>query len=65
MLRSNWARALRLLSLHSRAHEPQLLSPCATATEPARLEPVLRSGRGHCSEKPVHRGEEWPPARRN
>ena len=33
MPRSNWARAPQLLSLRSRAHEPQLLSPCATAAE--------------------------------
>ena len=25
------------------------------------LEPVLRNKRGHDSERPVHRGEEWPP----
>ena len=36
------------------------LSPCATTTEPARLEPVLRNGRGRDSERPVHRDEEWP-----
>ena len=30
---SNEARAPQLLSLRSRAHEPQLLSPCATTTE--------------------------------
>ena len=33
MLRSNEARALQLLSLRSRACEPQLLSPRATTTE--------------------------------
>ena len=33
MLRSNYARAPQLLSLRSRAREPQLLSPCATTTE--------------------------------
>ena len=33
MLRSNLARAPQLLSLCSRAHEPQLLSPCATTPE--------------------------------
>ena len=33
MPRSNEARASQLLSLHSRAHEPQLLGPCATTTE--------------------------------
>ena len=30
---SNWAHAPQLLSLHSRAREPQLLSPRATTTE--------------------------------
>ena len=30
---SNEARAPQLLSLHSRACEPQLLSPCAATTE--------------------------------
>ena len=33
MSRSNKARATQLLSLRSRAHEPQLLSPHATSTE--------------------------------
>ena len=33
MLRSNWACASQLLSLCSRAGEPQLLSPHATTTE--------------------------------
>ena len=33
----------------------------ATITEPARLEPVLRSKRGCDSERPAHRDEEWPP----
>ena len=33
MPRSNWARAPQLLSLRSRAHVPQLLSPRATTTE--------------------------------
>ena len=33
MLRSNKARAPQLLSLRSRASEPQLLSMCATTTE--------------------------------
>ena len=30
---SNWARVPQLMSLHSRAREPQLLSPCAATTE--------------------------------
>ena len=33
MPRSNQAHAPQLLSLRSRAYEPQLLSPCATTTE--------------------------------
>ena len=33
VLRSNWAHVPQLLNLHSRAREPQLLSPCATTTE--------------------------------
>ena len=33
MPQSNWARAPQLLSLRSRAHEPQLLNPRATTTE--------------------------------
>ena len=51
MPRSNEARAPQLLSLHSRAREPQLLKP-------ALLEPVLRNKRRHHNEKPVHRNEE-------
>ena len=54
MPRSDWARAPQLLRVRPRAHEPQLVKP-------TRLEPVLRNGRGHLSEKPVHRGKEWPP----
>ena len=37
------------------------LGPWATAAGPARLEPVLRNERGRDSERPAHRGEEWPP----
>ena len=33
MLWSNYARAPQQLSLRSRAHKPQLLSPCTTTTE--------------------------------
>ena len=33
----------------------------ATTTEPARLETVLRNGRGHDGERPAHCDEEWPP----
>ncbi|KAJ8794999.1 hypothetical protein J1605_018586 [Eschrichtius robustus] len=42
----------QLLSLRSRAHEPQLLKP-------ACLEPVLRSKRSHRNEKPAHRNENF------
>ena len=41
----------QLLSLHSRAREPQLLKPVG-------LEPVLRNKGSHHNEKPVHRNEE-------
>ena len=41
-------------------HAAEQLGPWATTTEPARLEPVLRSKRGRDSERPVHRDEEWP-----
>ena len=51
MPRSNEARAPQLLSLRSRAREPQLLKPM-------RLEPVLRNKRSHRNEKPAHRNEE-------
>ena len=36
------------------AREPQLRAP-------VHLEPVLRNKRGHDSERPAHRDEEWPP----
>ena len=42
-------------------HAVEQLSPCATITEPARLEPVLRNKRGRDSERPAHRDEERPP----
>ena len=51
--RSGWARAPQLLSLRSRAYEPQLLKPTC-------LEPVLRSKGSHRNEKPAHCREEWP-----
>ena len=51
MPRGNKARAPQLLSLSSRAREPQLLKP-------TRLEPVLRNKRSHRNEKPVHRNKE-------
>ena len=43
--------APQLLSLRSRAREPQLLKP-------VHLEPVLCGGRGHCNEGPVQCSEE-------
>ena len=42
-------------------HAAEQLGPWATATEPARLEPVLHNKRGRDSERPAHRDEEWPP----
>ena len=51
MLRSNQARAPQLLSLRSRACEPQLLKP-------AHLEPMFRSKRSHHNEKLMHHNEE-------
>ena len=42
-------------------HAAEQLGPWATTAEPARLEPVLRNGRGRDSERPAHRNEEWPP----
>ena len=52
MPRSNWTHA-QLLSLSSRAREPQLLKP-------VHLEPVLCNKRSHRKERPPHRSEEWP-----
>ena len=42
-------------------HAAEQLSPWATITEPAHLEPVLLNKRDHDSERPAHRDEEWPP----
>ena len=42
-------------------HAMEQLGPWAATTEPVRLEPVLRNKRGHDSERPAHRDEEWPP----
>ena len=42
-------------------HATEQLGPWATTTEPAWPEPVLRNKRGHDSERPAHRDEEWPP----
>ena len=50
---STCRRAAKPVSHNYWARLPQLLRP-------VRLEPVLRSGRGHCNEKPVHHNEEWP-----
>ena len=47
----NRARVPQLLSLRSRALEPQLLKPMS-------LEPVLYNKRSHRNEKPAHRSEE-------
>ena len=48
---SNWARAPQLLSLCSRACEPQLLKLTC-------LEPVLHDKRSHHNEKPAHHNKE-------
>ena len=42
-------------------HAAEQLGPCATTTEPALLEPVLRNKRGRDGERPAHRDEEWLP----
>ena len=49
--RATKPRVPQLLSLCSRAHEPQLLKP-------ACLESVLHNKRSHHDEKPRHRNEE-------
>ena len=53
MPRSNKTCVPQLLSLSSRARQPQLLKP-------TRLEPVLRNKRSHCNEKTAHHNEEQP-----
>ena len=71
MPQSNQAHAPQLLSLRSRAREPQLVSLCALGhashnyrahvlqlLNPACLEPVLHNKRSHDNEKPTHRNEE-------
>ena len=50
MPRNNKAHAPQLLSLCSRAREPQL-------PKPARLEPMLHK-KSHCNEKPAHSKED-------
>ena len=52
---SCWACALEPTSHSYRVHTPQLLKP-------VRLEPVLRSRRGHCNEKPIDTTRESPRA---
>ena len=42
-------------------HAAEQLGPRATATEPVRLELVLRNKRGRDGERSAHRDEEWPP----
>ena len=42
-------------------HATEQVGPCATTTEPARLEPVLYNKRGCDSERPAHCDEQWPP----
>ena len=44
-----------------RSHMPQSNWARATTAEPACLEPVLHNKRGHDTERPAHRDEEWPP----
>ena len=44
---SSWARVPQLLSLHSRACKPQLLSPSATAAETRAPRVHARNGRSH------------------
>ena len=46
-----WAGTLEPASHNYWAHAPQLLKP-------ARLEPMLRNKRSHCSEKPFHHKEQ-------
>ena len=58
MQRSNQARVPQLLSLRSRAHEPQLLSPRATTTEACASRALLCNKSSHHSEKPMRRKEE-------
>lgn len=51
-------RVWSLVWWDSIACEPQPLSPCVTSAEARSLEPAPR-------EKPIHRSEEYPPARCN
>ena len=81
MPRSNLARAPQLQSLRSRAHEPQLLSPCATTTEahapraraphqekPPQWEaraPQPRVAPTRCNQKKDHVQQQRPNAAKN
>ena len=42
-------------------HAVEQPRPCVTTPEPARLEPLLRNRRSHCSEEPAYRTWEEPP----
>ena len=53
-LRGGDAREPQLLSLRSRAREPQL-------RKPERPEPVLRKKGSRCGEKPAHRNQRGAP----
>ena len=57
MLRSDEVHVPQLLSLHSRACEPQLQSPCAATTEACAPRAMLRNKRSHHNEKPAHNEE--------
>ena len=65
MPRSNWAYVPQLLSLLSRAREPQLLSLRAATTEAHAPRAVLLNKRSHHDEKPAHHNEKVVPARHN
>ena len=58
MPQSNWARSPQLLSLRSRAREPQLLSPHATTTEAHVPRACAPQQEATAKEKPAHRNEE-------
>ena len=59
-----WEWALKTIHIplkEGATHAAERLGLWATATEPARLEPVLRNKRGRDGERPAHGDEEWPP----
>ena len=56
VLQRNKACEPQLLSLLSRAHELQLVSPHATTLKPTFLEPVHYNWRSHCNEEPTITG---------